>query len=170
MDISLAWRIGTQVGEITGLTQAVGGGEAEECRRMGPHFHRMADAVSTVIGVFHTQGNRVGAIGGKYMPGVGRGIEGGKGAVAKIPVPVTGLVDVVSADSEKGGIAVAHGTGSKIRHRRGVHDHGDRIIHHGYTVAYRVGAPDLVLPRHILYAETQRIAGAGKDSPFRQAI
>lgn len=153
-DIALAGWIGTQIREMTRISQAVGGIETEECIRMGAHFHRVTDAVCAIIGVFHIQNNSICAIGWKYMVGIGRGIKGGKSAIAKVPVPGTRIADIVATDSKESGIRITYCIGCKISNRNGVHDNRDGIFHHGNTIHEWVDPSNRVLPGYIFNTKT----------------
>ena len=156
--VPFALRVGAQVGELRGAAQAVGRGQAEKCRGMGFYLHRMAYRVMAAVGVHHAQGYRIHAVGGVHMAGAVRRIVGGKGAVAKIPVPRAGAGQVVARKGEIGGVAAAGIVGGEIGDRNGVDDHVDGIAHHGQAVGSRVLTLNGILPGDGEQAETERRA------------
>jgi len=145
-EVALPRRVAAQVGEMGDAFQAIWGIGAEKSIGVRQHAYRMGNCIMAAIGINNAERYGVGAVCRVHMARAVWGAVGGVGAIAKIPVPGAGHLQVIPRKGEESGVAITRIIGGKIRNRCWVHDHIDRIFHNGNAITQRVLALHRILP------------------------
>ena len=94
-EVALSWWVAAQVGEMGGAIQAIWGVGAEKCVGMRKDFYRMGYRIMAAVGIGNAERYGIGAV---CWIDVARAVWcaiGGVGAIAKIPVPGAGHLQVI---------------------------------------------------------------------------